>query len=270
MTVDKALVAARFGKAADTYDAEAEVQHRAARRLVDLVLAHRSGPVRDVLEIGCGTGYLSRRLHKSLRPDRLRLNDICPSMRGQLHDLIKCGVDFAPGDAETCRLGSGYDLVASASAVQWFAEPMSFVSRCLRILKPGGCLAFSSYGPENVKQITQLTGMGLRYPSLREWVSMFGEEWRLAAAEEETIDRAFASPREVLRHLRRTGVTGAGKFRWTPRALRSFEREYLRRHSKDGMVTLTYHPLHIVATRRDTAGEITPPAASAPNATILC
>lgn len=247
MIPDKTLVAARFAKAAGTYDAEAVVQHRVARRLAELIHGQLGGPVRDILEVGCGTGFLSRLLNASLGPKRMRLNDICPGMRERLGDLLGGGTSFMAGDAETCRLGSGFDLVASSSVMQWFANPESFFSRCAEMLTPCGCLAFSTYGPKNMEQIAELTGIGLSYRSLPEWVALFGRRWRVAVAIEETVESIFPTPMDVLRHLRLTGVTGVCRRQWTARALRTFDREYLRRHSRGDGVALTYHPVYIVA-----------------------
>lgn len=249
MIVDKALVAERFARAADTYDDAAEVQRRVARRLAALIREHAATPAERVLEVGCGTGCLSRLLRAALRPRRMVLNDMCPSMRERLGDVLGRGVEFVPGDAEAWPFGEGFDLVASSSAVQWFADPGAFFARCRRALDDGGCLAFSTYGPDNLRQIAGLTGAGLRRRSLEEWVALLDGSWRIAAAGEERIDMAFDSPLDVLRHMQRTGVTGVRRHRWSAGALRRFAAEYGRLHSRDGRVLLTYHPIHVVAVK---------------------
>lgn len=249
MNIDKELVAARFARAADTYDDEAGVQRRVARRLAALVRKHAVRPIRDILEVGCGTGCLSRQLLSAFRPRRLLLNDICPTMGDRLRDLGG-RVDFVPGDAEERRFGTGFDLVASASVLQWFTDPKAFFARCSDMLNDGGCLAFGTYGPENMRQVARLTGMGLKYKSMGEWKSFLDDSWRIVAVREETVDMPFASPMDVLHHLRRTGVTGIGRYRWSARTLRRFQEEYSRLYSQNGGVTLTYHPLYAVAVKQ--------------------
>ena len=71
-----------------------------------------------------------------------------------------------------------------------------------------------------------------------------------ASAEEESIVLDFPSAIEVLRHLRHTGVNGITRTSWTPARLARFSDEYLLRFgTSDGNVTLTYHPVYLIARR---------------------
>ena len=61
----------------------------------------------------------------------------------------------------------------------------------------------------------------------------------------------FPSPRDVLNHLRQTGVNAVdtNPIPWTRRKLHFFCREYEKRFYMDRSVRLTYHPLYFVARR---------------------
>ena len=109
-SIDKALVARRFAHARDTYGSEARVQQQVAEKMLRLLTAHacisaaapggngdRQQPrnaalsFRHIAEFGCGTGCYSRLLLRTLQPETLLLNDLCPEMEECIHDLLTGG-----------------------------------------------------------------------------------------------------------------------------------------------------------------------------------
>ena len=84
----KAAIAAAFSAAAGSYDAAAGVQRRVAGELAQRIARLPLDQPR-VLEIGCGTGFLSREL-LALDPRELLLTDIAPTMIG------RCRATLAP------------------------------------------------------------------------------------------------------------------------------------------------------------------------------
>ena len=94
-----------------------------------------------------------------------------------------------------------------------------------------------------------VTGTGLSYLPL-EWLHglLTDAGLRAVLAEEEHLTLSFSSPSDVLRHLKHTGVTGITRTAWTPGRLARFSDEYLHRFgTPEGNVTLTYHPVYLIA-----------------------
>jgi malonyl-CoA O-methyltransferase/biotin synthesis protein BioG len=250
--MDKRLIAARFAKAAGTYGREATVQNRIAERMADLLQEHTRGlRAENILEIGCGTGSYSRMLLERFAPKRLVINDLCPEMLAQCADLTEAGVVGLPGDAEHIDLPGDQQLITSCSALQWFERTDLFFERCSGLLKANGYLAFSSFGKENMKEVAQLTGEGLSYPSSEELKAELSNRFEVVYSGEEIIRKVFATPKDVLRHLKETGVTGIRSRRWTPRQLMEFCNLYTERFGTEKEVTLTYHPIYMVAKRQE-------------------
>lgn len=258
-SIDKELVARRFSHSRNTYDREACVQRQVAekmmRLLTDTLLAEGiscteiSAHFRHIVEFGCGTGSYSRILLHTLQPETLLLNDLCREMEEYVGELCDdTVVRFLPGDAECLDFPEGTDLITSCSTLQWFNDPEAFFLRCHGSLEENGILAFSTFGRENMREISQLTGHGLEYLPLEELKALLSPYYDLVHAEEEIVTLAFPTPQEVLKHLKQTGVTGTEKKMWTRGRLQAFCEEYIRQFSDtEGKVNLTYHPIYIIA-----------------------
>lgn len=246
--MDKHLIRSRFSRSLSSYNDSALAQHKIAEKMCDMI----AGQYREmetagkVLEIGCGTGILTRLFMGRFNPSELTLVDICPDVSALFRD-IDCR--FIAGDAEHCELPPAQDMVISCSAIQWFEDQRAFISRCYGLLNKKGILAVSTFGQDNLLQIRSVTGTGLEYTDtdrLRKTVTEAG--FRVINLEEDHIDLHFKSPEEILRHLKQTGVTGISRSPWTKGSLKEFASVYRERYLlPDGTVPLTYHPIYLIA-----------------------
>lgn len=269
--MNKPLIAERFSKAIATYSREASVQRLIADKMIHLLNEHIAVPCPKVIEFGCGTGIYSRMLLQTLQPEHLLLNDLCPEMKCCCEDLLKAQhVSFLPGDAETAPFPQGSQLITSCSALQWFEAPEKFFQRCNALLNKYGYFAFSTFGKENLKEVRELTGNGLPYLSKEELETALSPHFDILHSEEELIQLTFDDPMKVLYHLKQTGVTGVTKVPkantrngitetngqeksgWTRRDIHHFCERYTRQFSRnDTSVSLTYHPIYIIAKKKE-------------------
>ena len=249
--MNKELITRRFAKASVSYEKEATVQRQIAAKMTS-VLSKYIHPEKGkkLLEIGCGTGIFSRMLINLLQPGQMLLNDICPEMHEQLKDIVNDQIRFQAGDAETYPFNEKYDIIASCSAIQWFREPEAFFARMHRLLTTEGILAFSTFGNDNMKEVTTLTGQGLSYFSREILKKKLTDRYKLLYVSEEKIINLFNSPKDVLYHLKRTGVTGIRQQPWTRTRLIRFCNEYCTRYGNREEVILTYHPMYIIAQKK--------------------
>ena len=251
--MDKRLIAQRFAKAAHTYNEEAKVQAQVAHKAFRLLAQRVKAPCGPLLEVGCGTGIFSRMLLNGLRPARATLNDLCPQMVHSVADLLaRPEVEFRTGDAESMELGWGWHVIASCSTLQWFERPERFFRKCREALADGGWMVLTSFGPDNLKELRGLTGRGLPYPDLHTLAAMAGEGMRVVHAEEERVTMRFASPAQVLRHLKETGATALSATPMPPAGVQQLCREYSRAYGQgtEG-VPLTYHPVYLIIKKED-------------------
>ncbi len=138
---DKRRVAASFSRAAASYDSVAALQRDVGIALLAYLplLAPQCW-----LDLGCGTGHLSRILAARLPQAEGVMMDLAEGMLQHARSLggAQC---FVAGDAESLPLREGcLDLIFTNLAVQWCADFASVLSEVRRALRPGGVLAFSS------------------------------------------------------------------------------------------------------------------------------
>lgn len=238
---EHARIERSFARSRPTYDEAARPQ-----RLIAALLARRlrqlgGADFPSVFEFGCGTGHLTRALARRNRFREIWLNDL------SYRDIPPCD-RFLPGPIEKLDPGRGFDLIASASTLQWLDRPQDALARIAHWLLPQGWLAVSSFGPAHFREI------GTR------GVSLLSSEHlgRALPGDLHVMDHGsaifrqrFPSPRAVLRHLRLTGVNGRAEKGWTRRDLDAFCDRYLARYGDaQGRVSLTWNPVWLIARKR--------------------
>ncbi|MCI5224516.1 MAG: methyltransferase domain-containing protein [Candidatus Electrothrix sp. AR4] len=154
-----------------------------------------------------------------------------------------------PGDIEAVPLPGTFDLIISSSTFHWLDDLDRLFDKLSSSLNPGGILAFSLYGPDNLQEIKEVTGIGLNYLSLPKITTMLNKYCTLDHSSQQREIFYFPDPRDILNHLRQTGVNAVNNTPWTRKDLRCFCREYKRLFTIDRSVYLTYHPLYFSAHR---------------------
>lgn len=250
MSIDKQRVGKSFARHYGQYDDAAVVQRDMADRLADALAAHAPKlAVQRALEIGIGTGFLTRHLAARFPEAEWWFNDLTPAA----FDWIPVGLKQAltlEGDAETLPYPHGLDLLASASALQWFDDLESFFPKAHGVMNAGGVLALATFGDRHFRELTTVSKAPLHYPVPAAFTAMAqGAGFTLLHTEDWEETLLFPTARDLLDHLRRTGVNGASaRAISTPAQLRAFEAAYRAAHpTEDGSLPLTYHALLLLA-----------------------
>lgn len=149
-----------FDGVADLYDA---TRQSYPREIADAVVTNAAiGPGAAVLEIGCGTGQLTRLL--AGRAFDLTAIDIGKAMV----QAARCNVTDAAVRFEVCSFedfaGSGpFDLIVSATAFHW-VDPGMGLAKAARLLRPGGWLALLTTGERYPEPLSRrLHDLWVRY-----------------------------------------------------------------------------------------------------------
>ncbi len=140
----KEAVAAAFGAAAASYDAHAGLQQRVAESLAARIAALPLPAAPRVLEIGCGTGFLSRALAPRLPGARWLITDLAEPMVRECRRSFPGEAAFLVMDGERPCLAGGFDLICASLALQWFGDIGAALAGWAGLLRPGGHLAFAT------------------------------------------------------------------------------------------------------------------------------
>ncbi len=120
----------------------------AHRRLAQLL---RPGLI--VLDVGCGTGAVTRGIAEAVAPDGLAVGlDIHAGLlaqAGRMHSRVP-GLAFALGDAYNLPCRDTFDVVTAARVLQWLAHPLEALRAMRAAAKPGGCVVTLEYNHEQI------------------------------------------------------------------------------------------------------------------------
>jgi SAM-dependent methyltransferase len=131
---------------------------QAAPRLVKFAGIARG---QEVLDIACGTGVVA--LTAACLGAKVTGIDLTPELilrARQNSALMQLDVAWHEGDAEALPVGDAkFDVVVSQFGHMFAPRPEVAVKEMLRVLKPGGTLAFSTWPPELLAgKVFNLTG----------------------------------------------------------------------------------------------------------------
>lgn len=192
-----------FSLATDTYKENAIVQYEICKRIGEIVsrkLSERNLEVRSLLEIGVGRGLLTAVWQNLVAPAHATYVDLLA--------MPKFGIaedeNYVVGDAEEWLKKSNekYDLILSASAIQWFADPVGFIQTVKEHLNPGGFAVVSTFVKGNLFELDAIRPCPIIYKAADDYKAIPDvetEEW------ESTL--RFPSARAMMMHLRLTGVS---------------------------------------------------------------
>lgn len=257
--LDKRRLRASFEHAAATYDAAAVLQREIADRLLARLEVVRLRP-RVILDLGCGTGYGLRQLGRRYPRARLLGLDIAETMvrraRAQsgLWGRMTGRCAFACGDAERLPLAPGsVDMVVSNLSLQW-CDPPAVFAEVGRVLRPGGLLMFSSFGPDTLRELRAAWGTVDAAPHVHGFIDMHDLGDMLVHAgfadpvmDMEHLTLTYASVQAVMRDLkqlgahnvalsRARGLTGKSRFARFSAAYES--------QARDGKIPATYEVVY--------------------------
>lgn len=93
------------------------------------------------VDLGCGTGELTRQLHRRLACAETLGVDSSPAMLQKAAELGGAGLSFEAGDLGSFVAARPFDLVFSNAAVQWVPDHPRLFARLAEAVAEGGQLA---------------------------------------------------------------------------------------------------------------------------------
>lgn len=255
--LDKAQMRRHFDRAAKNYDAAAILQREVGQRLYER-LDYTTIQPKTVLDLGCGTGFLTQRLLKQYPKAELIALDIAVNM---LKETQKCGGWFRKpklicADAEALPLkNASVDLIISNLMLQWCNDLPASFAEMRRVLKPNGMVLFSSFGTDTLKELRASWQAVDQYTHTSTFADMHdvGDALMQAGFAQPVMDMdmitmTYHSVRELMQDLKQIGANNAHhsqrKSLTGKQRLLAFEQAYQRYQQADGLYPATYEVIY--------------------------
>lgn len=176
-------IADSFGRRSAQYDHYATLQAKIATQLSDY-LPQTSAP--HILEIGCGTGFLTQHIVTRYPESKIYITDLSEDMLTQCKKKIGSAERLhyvcCDGEALTkCDVIANhkFDLIVSSMTLQWFQNANDGLRKLTSNLKENGTIYFATLGPDNFTE-WQTVLKQYNYPSgtwiLKNVPGLFSEE----------------------------------------------------------------------------------------------
>jgi len=210
-----------FSESAERYHQNAEIQKKVADGLISSLLPWKNTlPDGPILEIGCGTGFLSEQLIKEF-PDRdITISDAAEGMlkfcssrlaeENRLSDNIRfeqINVDELKDETEK------YSLIISNFAPQWFTDTAIGLEKLSKQLKPNGLLLCTFPGNHTFSEwYSNCLELGLPFtanplPDVEEVIIKLSMNPLQIDYYENDLFQEFDHSIDFFRHLKEIGVS---------------------------------------------------------------
>jgi malonyl-CoA O-methyltransferase len=216
--LDPKQVRRHFGRAATSYEQHDALQREVQTALLERLDFYLEAPQR-VVDIGAGTGrgtaLLKQRYPKA---EVIALDLALPMLRAakQHNSWLK---PFMRVCAEATRLplaDHSVDILQSNLCFQWINDLSALFAECVRLLKPGGMLVFSSLGPDTLQELRAAWAQVDSQSHVSRFLDMHdvGDAVLAAGLRDPVLDvqrysMTYSEPRKLLQELQGLGATNA-------------------------------------------------------------
>jgi malonyl-CoA O-methyltransferase len=261
--LDRPGVRASFDRASVGYEAAAVLQARVADELLGRLEPFKFAPG-VVLDLGAGTGRMTRELKRRYRRALVVALDLAPGMlrEARRHQQLFRRFERVCGDAVRLPIADAtVDVVVSSLMLQWCDPPDQAFAEIRRVLKPDGFFAFSTFGPDTLRELrsawAEADGTSHMYNHVNRFTDMHdvGDALVRAGLSEPVLDvdrmrLTYADALALMRDLKAIGahnVTAGRPRGLVGRARLKRMQEAYEAFRRDGRLPATYEVVYGVA-----------------------
>lgn len=201
--LNKEIIRENFSKSARDYDRHAFLQRSIAKELCSLIPQR---PYKRILDIGCGTGYLTFKLAELFPQAEVIGIDLAPGMIEVAKEKSNFGnVHFLISDAEELNFPvEFFDLVVSSSSLQWMDYKKVFWGT-ERILTENGVFCFSTFGPRTLWEMNVIGFKVEDFVSLETLLALLSN-FEIIDSYSKVVKETFSSVKELVNYLKEIGA----------------------------------------------------------------
>lgn len=221
-----------FSKAADTYLAAAALQKEVEARLLEQTDALRQVPQR-ILDLGCGPGRGAGLLKKRWPKAEVIAMDLALPMLQQVPRYTRFWRPVKRVCADALQLpfkDASFDFIFSSLCLQWVHPLPQALREIRRVLKPGGMVLFTTFGPDTLLELREAYLAIGEEPAVSPFAAiqqigdaLQGNGFSGSVLERDVYSLHYADLHALMRELQALGATDArtdrprglmGRHRW--------------------------------------------------------
>jgi malonyl-CoA O-methyltransferase len=220
--LDRQLVRRHFGRAAKSYEQHDVLQREVQAALLERLDFYTQAPQR-VIDVGAGTGRGSALLKQRYAKAEVIAVDLAlPMLRAakQHSSWLKPFIRVCAEATSLPLADHSVDVLHSNLCFQWIDDLPALFNECARVLKPGGLLAFSTFGPDTLKELRASWAEADQQPHVSRFLDMHdvGDAMLNAGLRDPVLDvfrytLTYSEPRKLLEELQGLGATNADSTR---------------------------------------------------------
>ncbi|MEJ2791558.1 MULTISPECIES: malonyl-ACP O-methyltransferase BioC [unclassified Pseudoxanthomonas] len=224
-TFDQRHIRRAFSRSAASYDAAAALQHEVEKRLMEsldyftLRRGQDAAAPSVVLDVGCGPAHAAAAMRKRWPKAQVVALDLALPM---LREAKKQSGWWKPfqrvcADLRALPLAEGtVDVLFCNLSLQWVDDLPAAFNGFRRVLKPGGLLVCSTFGPETLQELRDAFAHADAVPHVSPFpqIAQFGDALMMAGFRDPVLDRdrftlTYDDLPALMRELRAMGATNA-------------------------------------------------------------
>lgn len=169
---------AMFSRLAPNYERLSFLERASGERLLDMLAV---GPKDFVLDLGCGSGQLTRSIRARTNGKLVGVDHSAGMVAQARWSARGLGIAFLVKGAEDLEFERNFNVIFCNSVLQWLAKPGRVVDNCYRALRQGGWL-------------------GMQAPATRRWCTLAGQVAAAAGTDARTCE-VFARFRDPMFYM---------------------------------------------------------------------
>ncbi len=208
-----------FSRAASRYHAAAVLQQEVAKRLLESLDYLEQRQPQVVLDVGSGPGHSTAAMKKRWPKAQVIALDLALPMLAEAKKQAGWWRPFSRvcADARALPLAdNSVDVIFSNLCLQWVEDLPSVFAGFRRVLKPGGLLVCSTFGPDTLIELREAFAQADATPHVSRFVQIaqFGDALMMAGFRDPVLDRDLFTLTSdglpaLMRELKAIGATNA-------------------------------------------------------------
>jgi malonyl-CoA O-methyltransferase len=241
---DTRAVRRAFGRAAPTYTQAAALQREVEALLLETLQYLDDRVPSRVLDLGCGPGSAAAALKAKWgrKSDVVAMDLALPMLReARAKSRFWRPLHAVQADAQALPFAdAAFDLVFSSLCLQWVADLPRALGELRRVMREGGLLVFSTFGPDTLVELREAYALAGIDPPLSPFAAiqqvgdaLVAQGFRNPVIERDAFTLTYPDTTAMMRELQAIGATDARAHR--PRGLSG--------KSRHRAVAAAYEPL---------------------------